>query len=130
MTCHHFNALVERQSKGRSARQIARDAEIPVHWIAYYLRPDTVLGRMPIDERIDGIGRALGVSSAEVREVFRHDLGAEPQPALERELAVLWEGMSAPYRRSLMQMARSLSHLERSVARGDTPDLGDDRAAV
>lgn len=130
MALTHFPALVERQSGGRTVRQICREADIPHHWIAYLMRPDTVLSKMPDDDRIDGIGRALGVSSAEVRATLRRDLGHEPAPVLEREVAELWAELPEPYRRTWLQMGRSLAHLASDVSQTGTPDLGDGRAAM
>lgn len=135
MTWQAFKALVDARSEGRSVRQICRDAGIPDHWIAYYLRPDSVPvpgSKMPDDERIDGIGRALKVSSAELRATFRRDIPKpEPEPVqFAREVAELWEGMSEPYRRSWLHMGRSLAQLERAVAHDVPPDLGDGRAAM
>lgn len=131
MALEHFNALVDRQLEGRSVRQICREADIPHHWIAYYQRATTVPREMPGDDRIDGIGRALRVSSAEVRATFRRDLAREPEPVvLAREVAEVWAELPEPYRRTWLQMGRSLSHLERSVSQGDTPESGDSADAM
>jgi hypothetical protein len=132
MTAEHFRQLVEED--GRPVHQIARDTGVPHHHIAYYMRPSTTLARMPPDRRVVELARALDVPVERVRAAFAADLvGGQPSAlseVRERELIALYREMDPRYRHTLMQMARSLSHLERAVSRDDTPETGDGHQAM
>lgn len=135
MAADAFVALVNANSRGRSVRAVAEAAGLPPHRIQRYMKPSFELTRMPTPDRRQEIAAALGVDEEAVRRAFVTDLiNASPDPdemdRRERDLLTLFQRLSVPYQDTLMQMAKSLSHLERSVAQDDTPDLGDGRSAM
>ena len=134
MAADNIAALVNANSRGRSVIKIAEDAGLPPHRIQRYMRPSFELRQMPTRARMAEIATALDVSVGEVARAFAADL-VEPPPAVvedrrERELTALFRRMPTAYQETLLQMAKSLSHLERSVAQDVPPDLGDDQAAM
>lgn len=136
MAAEAFVALVNANSRGRSVIKIAEDAGLPPHRIQRYMKPSFELTRMPTPDRVQEIAAAVGVEAEAVRRAFVTDLiNASPDaPEVvgrrERELLTLFQRLSMPYQETLIQMAKSLSHLERSVAHDGTPDLGDGRSAM
>lgn len=129
MAAENFLALVERVRGSRSVISIAESAGLPLHHIQYYLRPSTTIRQMPNDGRMLSLARALEVPVAEVRDAFARDVGGVvedlPDDAQTRELLRVWEALPVPFRRTLLQMARSLAHLERRIVAEVPPELGE-----
>lgn len=130
MAAENFVALVERVRGSRSVREIAASADLPLHQIQYYMRPSTTIRQMPHDGRILSLARALDVKVSEVRDALARDIGGAtenlPEDAQTRDLLRVWDALPAPFRRTLLQMARSLAHLERRVVSEEAPpELGD-----
>lgn len=135
MAADNFVALVNAHSRGRSVLKIAEDAGLAPHTIQRYMRPSFVLRKMPTPERVNEIARALDAPAWDVSRAFGADLVREATPEVvvsrqEVELTTLFRRLSPPYQETLLQMARSLSHLEHAVSQPATPELGDGHAAV
>jgi len=135
MAADNFAALVNAHSRGRSVIKIADEAGIPAHLIQRYMRPSFVLRKMPPPERVNEIARALDVPAWDVSRAFSFDLVREATPEVvasrqEVELTALFRRLPTAYQETLLQMAKSLSQLERSVAHDGTPESGDTDIAM
>lgn len=130
MAADNFVALVNAHSRGRSVIKIAEDAGVPPHRIQRYMRPRFVLTKMPTADRMQEIADALDVPFRAVSHAFVSDLVSTPPPAVvesrrEAELTAMFRRLPVPYQDTLLQMGRSLSHLERAVSHDGTPESGD-----
>lgn len=129
MAVANFVSLVNRVRGNRSIREIATEAGLPLHHIQYYMRESTTIRQLPPEGRMLALARALDVTVREVREAFARDVGGTvedlPDDAQTRELLRVWEALPGPFRRTLLQMARSLTHLQRRIDAEDPPELGD-----
>lgn len=124
MAADHFAALVDRYRDGRTDRQITSAAEIPHHWLSYYLKPSTSIKTMPEAQRISALARAIGCSIREVHTKFSLDvtgtpfddtddeIGANGDPQT-KEMQRLWSGLDPHHRVTGIAMLRSLNTLQR-----------------
>lgn len=127
MAATHFAALVQRYRHGRSDRQMAIAADIPMHWLQTPLKPSTSLKTMPSDVRITGLARAIGATDREVRAAFAADVTGTPMDAeiipgddpLTDQMLRVWSGLDVPYRVMMLGFAKSTATLQRKLDSDD-----------
>lgn len=121
MAADHVVAVVDRYRRGRSDRQMASEAGIPLHWLQYPLKPSTRIKIMPEEQRLRALARATGAPVEELRAAYTKDVRhVEPDPELvpDRDpLTVqahrLFAGLDVPYRVTAVSMLKSLATLQR-----------------
>lgn len=102
----HFAALIQRRHPGVSIRQLTEAAGLAENKIAYYLKPSTVITRIPPAETVAELARALHCEPVEVVRAFAADVDLP------------WsDGAITDDERDLLRMTRQLAPREQRMIR-------------
>lgn len=107
MPAEHLRALIERTAPGRSVRELTAAAGIPENRLGHWLKPGTVLSRIPTMAQIREIAGVIGCDAKEVYRAFRADVDGDAAldddlPEDERALLAAYRRLDEPGRRRII----------------------------
>ena len=108
MPAENLRRLIERT--GSSVQQLTAVAGVPENRLAHWIKPGTVLSRMPTMIQIHEIAQILGCTPQEVYHAFRTDVDGAAAvldgdlPADERELLAAYRRLDEGDRRKVLQI--------------------------
>lgn len=112
MAAQHLAALIRELHPGVSVRQLELDAGMPLNSIAYFLKPSTVVKRIPPVETCDNIATALKCDTVEVVRAFAADVDLPwndpPLSQEDRELLRMIQRLSSRDRKTVRFMVQSM----------------------
>lgn len=116
MPAEHFRRLIREECPGVSPRQLELAAGLSENSVSYWLRPTTVIDRMPKVETMKELATAVGCDPRFVIEAFAADCGLDWGATIdldpdERQLLRLFRKLKPEARRSATAMVRTLTHL-------------------
>ncbi|MGH3978432.1 MAG: hypothetical protein ACRDRZ_05460 [Pseudonocardiaceae bacterium] len=77
MPAEHLRQLIARVAPQRSVRQLTEAAGVPQGRLAYWLRPTTVVTRVPPWPTLSDIAQVIGCEVAQVYHAFAADAGVD-----------------------------------------------------
>jgi hypothetical protein len=109
----HLRTLIRRLHPGVSVRQLEARAGLTANSIAYWLKPSTIVRRVPEREVIDDIADALNCDPRMVLHAFMEDAGlpvGDPPPLepADEELLHVVHQLRPRDRATVLTVARSL----------------------